>query len=126
MTGFWDWERFAMQLVFLVILILVIRGMKALLDQAHSDREAREMAIEDLRKTADDLAVRTNAIAKAKAERMDDRFDSIDKELDRNTELTVKAAEASSEAAHVANSMNKKIEATNERIERAIKSDEKL
>jgi hypothetical protein len=119
--GFWEWERFGMQVVFLGLLVRLIRGVRALLGQARQDREARELAIEDLRRTADALALRTAEMTKARDDRNGERFDSLDRELGHNTEMTVKAAEASAEAAHVANDMNKKIEATNERLERVVK-----
>lgn len=122
-TAFWEWERFVMQVVFLVIFFLLIRGVKNILAQAQSDRQARELAIEDVRRAADVLSQRTDALAGARetatteaAGMISRRLDGIDSAIETNTAVTTRAAEASAEAAHVANSMNKKIDATNERL----------
>lgn len=60
--AFWDWERLVMQVAFLVLLIRIAVRLGTLIRQAQTDREAREIAIQHLTKTADELAARTDEI----------------------------------------------------------------
>lgn len=107
-----------LQLALLGLLVVIVRSLEQLLQQAHIDRTARAGEIEDLKATADALAVRTAEIAKAVEQRdadanvrVDEQLSKLDRKLDVNTEMTSKAAEASAEAAHVANNANEKIAA---------------
>jgi len=122
--GFWEYERIVLQVFVLALLTYAIRACRCLIQQGKDDRAARELAIKELKHTADALAARTAELARLATQRdrdtsarLDGRFDSIDKELGRNTQLTVRAADASATAADVANAVNEKIVTTNEKIE---------
>lgn len=115
-TLFWKIDRLVMQAVFLIGLLYIVwktaanaANVRDLLRLGQEDRKARDMALIDLRETANALAVKTEkalAIQNAK----------VEKKLDDNTQLTIAAAAASANAAEVANSVNEKIERTNQRL----------
>ena len=130
--GFWEWERVAMQAVFLVLFVHIARTLKKLIRQGIDDRHARMLAIEALKETADTLSKKTAAIAAAVLDReaiaasaLGGRLDNIDGELRRNSQLTQTAATASAEAAEVANSVNSKISETNKRLLEHVEGAEK-
>ena len=129
------WERFirpSLQVVNLSLLIYLVSKIRVLINEGKADRRARMLAVNNLNVRADELDRRTAEIAEAvrvrKIEedaRLSGRLDNIDDELKKNSELTNKAATASAEAAEVANSVNEKIEKTQQRLLDHVKSGEK-
>jgi len=93
------------------------------------DRIAREIQLSQINRKATDLTRQAQEIAdqvKARnniaAELVREQLVQIDDKMDANTEMTKKAAEASAEAAHVANDVNAKIAATNEHLSKVVDS----
>jgi hypothetical protein len=86
--------------------------MGELLRQGREDQKAREQALFELKVTAAELAVKTEAALRA----TDKQATALGEKMDRNAALTIKAAEASANAASVANSLNEKIADTNRRL----------
>jgi hypothetical protein len=130
-----DWGLFiarAIRWVNLGLLVWTIRLLKRLIQHGIDDRAARMLAIVELKKTAEALERRTALLAKVTSDReaeavakQGQRFDSLDRELDRNSQLTQKAADASANAAEVANSVNDKIERTQQRLLEHVAQSEK-
>lgn len=89
---------------------ILAESINLLLQQGHLDREAREHTLLTLQQDTHQLALRNEAVLKDR----DIKIESLH-------QITVEAARASVEAAHVANSMNEKILHTNQRIVEAVK-----
>lgn len=87
----------AFRLLFTAMMVLIIIIMwrnsmntAKLLQQGQKDKEAREEALLNLKKTADELAIQTKlAIVDAEEQR-----ESLSRKMDTNTEKTIKAVEA--------------------------------
>lgn len=118
-----EWVRLAISVFFIAFMVFaafIMRrnstNMQDLLRQGQEDKRAREQAVTDLMETASMLAEKTQHAVDVQ----DKQAEEIVKKIDQNTELTIRAAEASATAAEVANAVNKKIADTNERISEAL------
>lgn len=120
---FWNWERLIVQIVMLAILSKLVYGVRDIILQEKLAREARGLAIDDVRQAAEVLAQRTAELSQTRetattvaAAMLSERLDVIDHAIESNTQMTTRAADASANAAEVANSMNTKIDTTNKRL----------
>lgn len=111
--------RLGISFVFVVFMLfagvamwLNAANVRRLLRQGQEDKQARELAVQELLVTAATLAEKTSTAL----ENSDKQRDALGEKIDKNTELTIEAARASAKAADVANGMNEKIADTNRRI----------
>ncbi len=104
------------QAVTIVVLVQLVQNVERMLGQLEESRSAREQALKDMRRVADVLEIRTEALTRAREARTDianthvrERFDRLDGAIEENTQETRIASAASVEAAAIANRSNEKI-----------------
>lgn len=116
----WTWVFRIVFIVFLMYCVRVMaqnaRNLRLILEEALADRSAREQVLNDLKATAEDLATKTQRAVDASDQHLEQHIQTLAEKIDKNTEITTQAADASAKAAEVANSMNEKILKTNERV----------
>lgn len=95
-----------------VLMAINARNLYIILRRSEADREAREKAVHELRLEAAALADKTRRTVESHEQHLMD----IHTKIDENTEITKDAARVSGEALSAANSMNEKIQATQERL----------
>lgn len=117
--SFVDYVRIGVSLVFtgLAIRIAMLMSINArnigkLLEQAQLDHQAREQVVLDLRTTAMELAIKTQAAVEASDKQLHDLSDKMDDSI----RIGSAAADASKKAENAANSVNEKIRETNQRL----------
>lgn len=104
---------FGIMIVMAIIMWRNAANTAKLLKQGQDDKKAREQALLDLRKTADELAHETHKAV----EQADKQRESLSLKMDKNTELTMKAVEVASVAAEVAKGVDEKLTDTNKLLE---------
>lgn len=100
-----------------VVMWVNTASVRGLLEQGSEDKRARERALQDLLVTAAELSKKAQTALTIS----DRQTEALSQKLDKNTELTIKAAAASAEAASVANSANEKIAKTNQHLSDVLK-----
>lgn len=111
--------RLAISLIFIVFMVVAgiilwlnEANVRKLLKQGQADKAARDAAVREMLVTTNELAEKTRAALDAN----DQHATDLSRKIEENTEITIKAAQASAKAAEVANSVNEKIADTNQRI----------
>lgn len=103
--AFWLFFRVVTTFAFIAVMVWGLVVVRQMLLQIQSDRLERDVMLNQLKHTADDMAVQTQSILE---------------KMDENTDLTRAGATAAKDAFHKANDANEKIAQTNTQLERVV------